>query len=235
MLNIQNIDVYYGDVQVIKDISLNVKNGELVAVIGGNGAGKTTMIKTISGILKPRHGTITFDGKIISGMDANRIVGEGMVQVPEGRLLFPDMSVRENLEMGAYSIKDKNVISSQLKSIYDMFPILYERQKQMAGTLSGGEQQMLAIGRALMSSPKLIMFDEPSLGLAPKLVQFIFEMVVRINKELGMTVLLVEQNVKQSCQISDRAFVIENGEVVLQGTGAEMLQNDHVRRAYLGI
>jgi branched-chain amino acid transport system ATP-binding protein len=235
MLNIQNIDVYYGDVQVIKNISLNVKDGELVAVIGGNGAGKTTMIKTISGILKPRQGIITFAGKTISGMDANRIVSEGMVQVPEGRLLFPEMSVRENLEMGAYSVKDKNVIARQLKSTYEMFPILFERQKQLAGTLSGGEQQMLAIGRALMSSPKLIMFDEPSLGLAPKLVQSIFEMVVRINKELGMTVLLVEQNVKQSCQISDRAFVIENGEVVLQGTGAEMLKNDHVRRAYLGI
>jgi branched-chain amino acid transport system ATP-binding protein len=235
MLNIQNIDVYYGDVQVIKNISLNVKDGELVAVIGGNGAGKTTMIKTISGILKPRHGTISFAGKTISGMDANKIVSEGMVQVPEGRLLFPEMSVRENLEMGAYSVKDKKVIANQLKSIYDMFPILSERQKQLAGTLSGGEQQMLAIGRALMSSPKLIMFDEPSLGLAPKLVQSIFEMVVRINKELGMTVLLVEQNVKQSCQISDRAFVIENGEVVLQGTGAEMLENDHVRRAYLGL
>jgi branched-chain amino acid transport system ATP-binding protein len=235
MLNIQNIDVYYGDVQVIKNISLNVKDGELVAVIGGNGAGKTTMIKTISGILKPRHGTISFAGKTISGMDANKIVSEGMVQVPEGRLLFPEMSVRENLEMGAYSVKDKKVIANQLKSIYDMFPILSERQKQLAGTLSGGEQQMLAIGRALMSSPKLIMFDEPSLGLAPKLVQSIFEMVVRINKELGMTVLLAEQNVKQSCQISDRAFVIENGEVVLQGTGAEMLENDHVRRAYLGL
>jgi branched-chain amino acid transport system ATP-binding protein len=235
MLNIQNIDVYYGDVQVIKNISLNVKDGELVAVIGGNGAGKTTMIKTISGILKPRHGTITFSGNTISGMDANRIVSEGLVQVPEGRLLFPEMSVRENLEMGAYCVKDKSVISTQLKSIYEMFPILNERQKQLAGTLSGGEQQMLAIGRALMSSPKMIMFDEPSLGLAPIMVQSIFEMVVRINKDLGMTVLLVEQNVKQSCQISDRAFVIENGEVVLQGTGAEMLENDHVRRAYLGI
>jgi branched-chain amino acid transport system ATP-binding protein len=235
MLNIQNIDVYYGDLQVIKNISLNVKEGELVAVIGGNGAGKTTMIKTISGILKPRHGTITFSGKTISGMDANRIVSEGLVQVPEGRLLFPDMSVRENLEMGAYCVKDKKEISAQLKSIYEMFPILNERQKQLAGTLSGGEQQMLAIGRALMSSPKLIMFDEPSLGLAPILVQSIFEMVIRINKELGMTVLLVEQNVKQSCQISDRAFVIENGEVVLEGPGGEMLENDHVRRAYLGL
>lgn len=235
MLNIENIDVFYGDVQVIKNISLNVKEGELVAVIGANGAGKTTMIKTISGILKPRSGTITFKGKTISEMDANRIVKQGVVQVPEGRLLFPEMSVRENLEMGAYIVNEKQVVATQLESVYEMFPILQERQKQQAGTLSGGEQQMLAIGRALLSSPKLIMLDEPSLGLSPKLVQSIFEMVVRINKELGMTVLLVEQNVQLSCKISDRAFVIENGEVVLQGTGAEMLENDHVRRAYLGI
>jgi branched-chain amino acid transport system ATP-binding protein len=235
MLSIQSVDVYYGDVHVIRNISLNVKEGELVAVIGANGAGKTTMIKTISGILKPRRGTITFEGKTISAIDANKIVSLGVVQVPEGRLLFPEMSVRENLEMGAYSVNKKEVIVSQLKSVYEMFPILYERQKQLAGTLSGGEQQMLAIGRALMSSPKLIMFDEPSLGLAPKLVASIFDLVVRINKELGITVLLVEQNVKQSCQISDQAFVIENGEVVLHGTGAEMLENDHVRRAYLGL
>ena len=235
MLNIENIDVFYGDVQVIKNISLNVKEGELVAVIGANGAGKTTMIKTISGILKPRSGTINFKGKTISEMDANRIVKQGVVQVPEGRLLFPEMSVRENLEMGAYIVNEKQVVATQLESVYEMFPILQERQKQQAGTLSGGEQQMLAIGRALLSSPKLIMLDEPSLGLSPKLVQSIFEMVVRINKELGMTVLLVEQNVQLSCKISDRAFVIENGEVVLQGTGAEMLENDHVRRAYLGI
>jgi branched-chain amino acid transport system ATP-binding protein len=235
MLQIDQINVYYGDVQILKKVSLDVKKGELVAVIGANGAGKTTLIKTISGILKPREGQIEFEGSLISAMDANKVVGLGIVQVPEGRLLFPEMTVRENLEMGAYLVKDKKVFSQQVEFICDLFPILKERSKQLAGTLSGGEQQMLAIGRALMSSPKLIMFDEPSLGLSPKLVQTIFEMVVRINKELGMTVLLVEQNVQHSCKISDRAFVVENGEVVLQGTGNEMLTNDHVRRAYLGI
>ncbi len=235
MLKVKNIDVNYGDVQVLKNVSLDIKQGELVAVIGANGAGKTTLMRTISGILKPRSGEILFQDKSISTMDANLIVAQGVVQVPEGRLLFPDMSVRENLEMGAYLVKDKAAIVQQMTAMFDMFPILNERQKQMAGTLSGGEQQMLAIARALMSSPKLIMFDEPSLGLAPKLVQSIFEMVVRINKELGMTVLLVEQNVQHSCQISDRAFVVENGEVVLQGAGRDMLENDHIRRAYLGL
>lgn len=235
MLQIEKIDVYYGDVQVIHHLSMDVKQGELVAVIGGNGAGKTTLIKTISGIMKPRQGAITFEGQTISGMEAHRLVGLGIVQIPEGRLLFPDMSVRENLEMGAYMIKDKQKISKNISATFDMFPILAERQKQAAGTLSGGEQQMLAIGRGLMSDPKLIMLDEPSLGLAPKLVQSIFDMVVRINKEMGMTVLLVEQNVQHSCKISDRAFVIENGEVVLKGSGQEMLTNEHVRRAYLGL
>jgi len=235
MLQIKDIDVYYGDVQVLNGVSLEVKEGELVAVIGANGAGKTTLIKTISGILKPREGEIEFQGKRISELEAHKIVDLGVVQVPEGRLLFPEMTVRENLEMGAYLVKDKSKFEQQIKFIEELFPVLNEREKQLAGTLSGGEQQMLAIGRALMSSPKLIMFDEPSLGLAPKLVQTIFDMVVRINKELGMTVLLVEQNVQHSCQISDRAFVVENGEVVLHGTGKEMLANEHVRRAYLGL
>jgi len=235
MLQIKDIDVYYGDVQVLNGVSLEVKEGELVAVIGANGAGKTTLIKTISGILKPREGEIEFQGKRISELETHKIVDLGVVQVPEGRLLFPEMTVRENLEMGAYLVKDKSKFEQQIKFIEELFPVLNEREKQLAGTLSGGEQQMLAIGRALMSSPKLIMFDEPSLGLAPKLVQTIFDMVVRINKELGMTVLLVEQNVQHSCQISDRAFVVENGEVVLHGTGKEMLANEHVRRAYLGL
>ncbi|MHC1781875.1 MAG: ABC transporter ATP-binding protein [Anaerolineaceae bacterium] len=234
MLKVESVDVCYGDVQVLKHISLDVQEGELVAVIGANGAGKTTLMNTISGILKPRKGTITFRDKKISCVQPNKIVAEGIVQVPEGRLLFPEMTVRENLEMGGYLLSSKS-IRKQMSAVYDLFPILHEREKQMAGTMSGGEQQMVAIGRGLMSEPRLIMFDEPSLGLAPKLVQSIFEMVQRINKELGITVLLVEQNVQQSCQISNRAFVVENGEVVLQGTGAEMLKNAHVRRAYLGI
>jgi branched-chain amino acid transport system ATP-binding protein len=235
MLQVDGIDVAYGDVQVLKNVHLEVNEKELVAVIGANGAGKTTLINTISGILKPQKGTITFQGKRISNIPANRIVAEGIVQVPEGRLLFPEMSVRENLGMGGYLLKNRQAVLERLDSVYQLFPRLAEREKQAAGTMSGGEQQMVAIGRALMPSPKMIMFDEPSLGLAPKLVQSIFEMVLKINKQLGITVLLVEQNVQHSCQISDKAFVIENGEIVLQGTGAEMLQNDHVRRAYLGL
>jgi len=235
MLQVEAIDVYYGDVQVLKSVTLDVQEKELVAVIGANGAGKTTLIKTISGLLKPRKGSVFFDGKRIDNINANKVVARGIVQVPEGRLLFPDMTVRENLEMGGYLVNNKQLLQEHLKSVYELFPMLQERGNQFAGTMSGGEQQMLAVGRALMSTPRLIMLDEPSLGLAPKLVQSIFEMIVRINKELGMTVLLVEQNVQHSCQISDRAFVIENGEVVLQGPGPDMLENDHVRRAYLGL
>ncbi|MGW8251747.1 MAG: ABC transporter ATP-binding protein [Anaerolineales bacterium] len=216
-------------------MSLDVKKQELVAVIGANGAGKTTLIKTISSLLKPRNGTINFEGERISDMAAHKVVTQGIVQVPEGRLLFPEMTIQENLEMGGFQVKNKDVLAQRMESVYEMFPILKERHKQLAGTLSGGEQQMLAIGRGMMAAPKLMMFDEPSLGLAPKLVQSIFELVVRINKDLGITVLLVEQNVQHSCQISDRAFVIENGEVVLTGSGSEMLENEHVRRAYLGL
>ncbi len=235
MLKVKGIDVYYGDVQVLKNVSLDVKEKELVAVIGANGAGKTTLMKTISGLLKPKKGEIEFKGTRISDLDANKITAQGVVQVPEGRLLFPEMSVRENLEMGAFSIKDKETIAKSMQTVFELFPRLKEREKQAAGTMSGGEQQMVAVGRALMSAPRLMMFDEPSLGLSPKLVKQIFDLVVKINKEMGITVLLVEQNVQHSCQISDRAFVIENGEVVLSGTGAEMLENTHVRKAYLGL
>ncbi len=235
MLQVDGIDVGYGDVQVLKGVTLEVKEKQLVAVIGANGAGKTTLINAISGILKPRKGSIVFEGKRISNIPANKVVAQGIVQVPEGRLLFPDMTVRENLDMGGFLLKSSQALHERLKIVYQLFPVLLEREKQAAGTMSGGEQQMMAIGRALMSSPKMIMFDEPSLGLAPKVVQSIFEMIVRINKELGITVLLVEQNVQQSCQICDQAFVIENGEVVLQGAGPDMLKNDHVRRAYLGM
>jgi branched-chain amino acid transport system ATP-binding protein len=235
MLRVDGIDVYYGDVQVLKKISLDVGEKELVAVIGANGAGKTTLIKTISSLLKPRNGSIYFEGKRISDMEAHRVVTEGIVQVPEGRLLFPEMSVHENLEMGGFQVRNKETLVQRIDEVYEMFPRLKERRKQLAATLSGGEQQMLAIGRGMVAAPKLMLFDEPSLGLAPILVQSIFDLVVRINKELGITVLLVEQNVQHSCQISDRAFVVENGEVVLQGSGHDMLENEHVRRAYLGL
>jgi branched-chain amino acid transport system ATP-binding protein len=235
MLQVNNIDVAYGDVQVLYDVSLDIKKGELVAVIGANGAGKTTLLKTISSLLKPTRGTIEFKGETISGLGPDRIVSKGLVQVPEGRLLFPEMSIRENLEMGAYITRDKRVIQSRFSEVFELFPVLKERRNQLAGTLSGGEQQMLAVGRGLMAGPELFMFDEPSLGLAPKLVQSIFEMIQHINQTLAVTVLLVEQNVRQSCEISDRAFVLENGRMVLEGSGAEMLENSHVREAYLGL
>lgn len=235
MLQVDKIDVAYGDVEVLHEVSLDIKEGELVAVIGANGAGKTTLLKTISGLLRPFNGSISFEGSIISKLSPDRIVSNGIVHVPEGRLLFPEMSVRENLEMGAYIEKDKDKVAKRFASVYELFPVLEERSLQMAGTLSGGEQQMLAVGRGLMAGPSLFMFDEPSLGLAPKLVQSIFEMVLHINKTLSVTVLLVEQNVRRSCEISDRAFVLENGKMVLHGTGQEMLNNVHVREAYLGL
>jgi branched-chain amino acid transport system ATP-binding protein len=235
MLQVNNIDVAYGDVQVLFDVSLDIQKGELVAVIGANGAGKSTLLKTISGILKPNKGDISFQENVISKQSPHKTVADGVIQVPEGRLLFPGMSIQENLEMGGFRTKSKDVINERLELVYEMFPILKERYKQLAGTLSGGEQQMLAVGRGLMAGPKLIMLDEPSLGLAPKLVQQIFELVQQINQEMGVTVLLVEQNVRLSCEISSRAFVLENGRIALQGPGSEMLQNDHVRRAYLGL
>jgi len=235
MLQVNNIDVAYGDTQVLFDVSLDIQQGELVAVIGANGAGKTTLLKTISGMLKPQKGSIRFGDKVISEQAPNKTVADGIIHVPEGRLLFPDMSVRENLRMGAFLIKDKEAVNGRLQSIYEMFPRLKERSSQMAGTLSGGEQQMLAVGRGLMAGPKLLMLDEPSLGLAPKLVRQIFDLAQQINQEMGVTVLLVEQNVRHSCEISNRAFVLENGRIVLQGPGADMLENDHVRRAYLGL
>ncbi len=235
MLKIKKIDTYYGDVQILKDVTLDVDPGDLIAVIGANGAGKTTLIKTISGLLRPESGMITFEDEDITKVEPHQIVAKGLVQVPEGRMLFPKMTVRENLEMGGFMLPDKETLENKLEEIFEFLPRLKERTKQIAETMSGGEQQMLAIGRALMSNPRLVMFDEPSLGLAPKLVQSVLEMVTRINEEMGVSVLLVEQNVQNSCRICSRAYVLENGEIVLKGTGAEMLDNEHVRRAYLGI
>jgi branched-chain amino acid transport system ATP-binding protein len=235
MLKIKAIDVGYGDVQVLDGISLQVEKGELVAVIGSNGAGKTTLLKSISGLLKPSKGSIEFKDMDISSMAPEKIVAKGIVQVPEGRLLFPDMTVRENLEMGAFLSDDKSEVSVRFQEVYELFPILEERKKQLASTLSGGERQMLAIGRGLMAGPELFILDEPSLGLAPKLVVTIFEMIEHINQDLGITVMLIEQNVRKSCEISARAYVIENGRVVLKGTGEEMLENEHVKKAYLGL
>lgn len=235
MLEIKAIDVGYGDVQVLDEVSLQVEKGELVAVIGSNGAGKTTLLKSISGLLRPSKGSIEFKGMEISCMAPEKIVAQGIVQVPEGRLLFPDMSVRENLEMGAFLSDDKSEVNARFRDVYDLFPILEERKTQLASTLSGGERQMLAIGRGLMAGPELFIFDEPSLGLAPKLVVTIFEMIEHINQNLGITVMLIEQNVRKSCEISARAYVVENGKIVLTGTGEEMLENEHVKKAYLGL
>jgi branched-chain amino acid transport system ATP-binding protein len=235
MLTVENLEVSYGAIRVLKGVNIRVNEGELVAVIGANGAGKSTLVNTISGLLTPRYGTITFNGEKISGMPPHHIVSKGVVQVPEGRQLFPMMNIRENLEMGSYLVQDKNVMREQLEAVHEFFPILKERENQKAGTLSGGEQQMLAVGRALMSKPKLLMFDEPSLGLAPKLVQTIFDIVIKIREQLGVSVMLIEQNVKHSCEISDRAIVLENGHVTLEGTGSDMLNNEQVRRAYLGL
>lgn len=233
MLKVENLDVYYGDVQVLKGVSLDVNEGELVAVIGGNGAGKTTLLRTISGLHKCRGGKVTFEGKDITNLPPHEIVACGLSLVPEGRLLFSDMSVRENLEMGGFTVQDKAEMATRLDHVLEMFPRLKERLHQMSGTLSGGEQQMLTVGRALMAKPRLIIFDEPSLGLAPIMVERLFEIILKINETV--TVLLIEQNVRHSCEISERAFVLENGHVVLKGTGKEMLESDHVRKVYLGL
>jgi len=234
VLDIRNIDVFYGDVQVIWDISFNVKQGEIVALIGANGAGKSTTLKTISGILRPKKGEIHFNDIPIHKVEPYRLIELGMVHVPEARRLFVEMSVEENLDMGSLKgeAKKEREITKQL--VFDLFPRLLERKRQLAGTLSGGEQQMLAIGRGLMSKPKLQMFDEPSLGLSPILVRDIFNVIKKI-KEEGTTVLIVEQNVRQTLAIADRAYVLENGKIALSGTGTELLNNEHVRTAYLGV
>lgn len=234
MLKIKNIDVFYGDVQVIWDISFNVKQGEIVALIGANGAGKSTTLKTISGILRPRKGEILFNDIPLHKIEPYRLIELGIAHVPEARRLFVEMSVEENLDMGSLKgeAKKEREITKQL--VFELFPRLLERRRQLAGTLSGGEQQMLAIGRGLMSKPKLQMFDEPSLGLSPILVKEIFNVIKRI-KEEGTTVLIVEQNVKQTLAIADRVYVLENGRIALEGTGAELLNNEHVKTAYLGV
>jgi len=234
MLEVQNIDVFYGDLQVLWDVSFEVEEGEIVALVGANGAGKSTTLKTLSGLLNPGNGSIRFLDQRLDKIPANKIIEHGVVHVPEGRRLFPEMTVRENLIMGSLARQAKLKREETMEWVFGLFPRLREREKQLAGTLSGGEQQMLAVGRGLMALPKLIMFDEPSLGLAPILVAEIFNIIKRINKE-GVTVLVTEQNTKQTLEISDRGYVLENGRVVLIGTGQELLNNEHVKEAYLGI
>ena len=234
MLEIKNIDVFYGDVQVIWDVSFEVKTGEIVALIGANGAGKTTILKTISSILRPKRGEIFFEGIPIYRMEPYKIIETGIIHVPEARRLFAEMTVEENLDMGALKGGAKSERKKTKEVVCDIFPRLRERKSQLAGTLSGGEQQMLAIARGLMGKPKLQMFDEPSLGLSPILVRDIFNVIKRI-KEEGVTVLIVEQNVKQTLCIADRAYVLENGRIVLQGAGESLLNDEHVKTAYLGV
>jgi branched-chain amino acid transport system ATP-binding protein len=234
VLEIKNIDVFYGDVQVVWDVSFEVKKGEVVALIGANGAGKSTTLKTVSGILRPRKGDILFDGIAIHKIEAYRLVEMGIALCPEARRLFVEMTVEENLEMGSLKGEAKKQREKTKEMVFALFPRLKERRRQLAGTLSGGEQQMVAIGRGLMSLPKLMMFDEPSLGLAPILVREIFDVIKRIREE-GTTVLIVEQNVKQTLAIADRAYVLETGKVTLEGTGTALLSDEHVRAAYLGV
>ncbi|MDD4171166.1 MAG: ABC transporter ATP-binding protein [Syntrophomonas sp.] len=233
MLEVKEIDVYYGAIHALKKMSLQVEQGTIVTLIGANGAGKTTTLKSISGILRPKNGTITYKGTDITKVAPEKIVGLGISQVPEGRRVFHTMSVMENLEMGAYLRKDKKEIALDMENVYTRFPRLKERRKQMAGTLSGGEQQMLAIGRALMARPELMLMDEPSMGLAPLLVKEIFSIIKDIN-ERGTTILLVEQNAHMALSIADKAYVIETGEIVLQGSADQLLKSEDVKKAYLG-
>ena len=233
MLEIDNIDVYYGAIHALKGISLEVKEGEIVTLIGANGAGKSTTLRTISGLLKPKTGSITFLGQDIAGVRAHEIVKKGISQVPEGRRVFAEMTVMENLDLGAFVRKYKAGIQQDLKHVFELFPRLEERKNQSAGTLSGGEQQMLAMGRALMSRPKLLLLDEPSMGLAPLLIKEIFNIIVDINKS-GTTVLLVEQNANMALSIANRAYVLETGRITLSGSAKELAASEDVRKAYLG-
>ncbi|MBQ9355312.1 MAG: ABC transporter ATP-binding protein [Clostridia bacterium] len=233
LLEVKNLEVFYGVIRALKGISFEVNEGEIVTLIGANGAGKTTTMHSVIGLIPPKNGEITFNGQNISKTPCHKIVKLGMSQVPEGRHVFQELTVYENLLLGGYLSNDQKVIKEDIEKIYARFPRLYERKSQIAGTLSGGEQQMLAIGRALMSKPKLLMLDEPSMGLSPLLVDEVFDIIKTINKE-GTTILLVEQNAGKSLAISDRAYVLENGEITLSGTGKELMASEDVKKAYLG-
>ncbi len=233
MLEIKNLNVHYGVIHALKGISLTVNEGEIVTLIGANGAGKTTTLRTISGLIKPSSGQVLLDGKDITNVPASDKVELGISQVPEGRRIFPEMTVFENLELGAFLRKDKAEIKKDIEQVYELFPILKDRKKQTAGTLSGGEQQMLAMGRALMSRPRILLLDEPSMGLAPLLVREIFNIITDINKS-GTTILLVEQNASMALSIADRAYVLENGSIVMSGSGKELAKSSEIQKAYLG-
>jgi branched-chain amino acid transport system ATP-binding protein len=233
LLKIDHINTYYGKIHALRGVSLEVNEGEIVTLIGANGAGKSTTLKTISGQLVPKDGSITYSGEVISGKPAHIVTAKGVIQVPEGRRIFPRMTVRENLEMGAFLRRDKDGIAADLDRVFGLFPRLSERVSQQGGTLSGGEQQMLAMGRAIMSNPKLLMLDEPSMGLAPVVVELIFETIGKLH-DAGITILLVEQNAHMALSIADRGYVLETGEIKLTGSGKDLLANEDVRKAYLG-
>lgn len=233
MLIVNDIDVYYGNIQALKGLSLEVNEGEIVTLIGANGAGKSTLLQTLSGLLKPKRGGIEYLGESIAGKPAQSIVKAGISHVPEGRRVFANMSVEENLDLGAYLRKDRDGITKDLQHVYELFPRLYERRKQQSGTLSGGEQQMLAMGRAIMAKPKLLLLDEPSMGLAPLMVKNIFSIIETINQE-GTTILLVEQNANMALSIANRAYVLETGKIVLSGTAKALQESEEVKAAYLG-
>jgi len=233
MLSVNNLQVHYGMIQAIKDVSFEVNEGEVIALIGANGAGKTTILHTVSGLLQPTKGSVIFEGQDITKVPAHKIVSLGMAHVPEGRRVFAQLTVLENLKLGAYTRKDKNEMEETLQMIYKRFPRLEERKNQIAGTLSGGEQQMLAMGRALMSHPKIILMDEPSMGLSPIFVEEVFKIIRDISAE-GVTVLLVEQNAKKALNIADRAYVLETGNIILQGDAKKLMNDESVKKAYLG-
>ena len=233
MLNVENLQVYYGAIHALKGVSFYLEQGEIVALIGANGAGKSTVLNTISGLLRPREGMVTFEGQQIHKIPPQEIVCKGVIQVPEGRKIFPKMTVTENLEMGAYIQADRSIIQRDMEGVFKRLPRLYDRRKQLGGTLSGGEQQMLAIGRALMAHPNLLLLDEPSMGLSPILVEQIFDIIQDINEQ-GTSILLVEQNAQMALAVADRSYVLETGRVTMQGSGDDLLQDPDIIKAYLG-
>jgi branched-chain amino acid transport system ATP-binding protein len=235
LLEVSNLETYYGPIVAVRGVSFAVPRGSIVTILGANGAGKTTILKTVSGVMDPQKGTVTFDGRSIQGMDPDRVMRLGLAHVPEGREVFPLLTVRENLRMGAYTRRDADGVARDLDMVYDYFPVLGARAEQRAGALSGGEQQMLAISRALMARPTMMLLDEPSLGLSPKLVKEIFEIIVRINRERGVTVLLVEQNASLALHVADHGYVLEVGRIVMEDTCARLLDKEDIREFYLGI